>query len=171
MGVTWKKYDATYKKRVDIDRDTYLPRRSPKEVIQCTGCGAFYHRRRWALTAPTDFNPAVHVHAVYCPACEKMKDGRASGELHLAGLDGAEKAEVLRILRNEEAHARDKNPLERIMRLEQARGDWKIETTTEKLAQRLGRAVKKARGGKVLYKWSHNNKFVRVYWQKTNGTA
>jgi hypothetical protein len=171
MGVTWKKYDATYKKRVDIDRDTYLPRRSPKEVIQCTGCGAFYHHRRWVLTVPTDFSPPVHAHAIYCPACEKIKDGRASGELHLAGLDGAEKAEVLRILRNEEAHARDKNPLERIMRLEQARGDWKIETTTEKLAQRLGRAVKKARGGKVLYKWSHNNKFVRVYWQKASGTA
>jgi hypothetical protein len=40
-----------------------------------------------------------------------------------------------------------------------------LETTTEKLAQRLGRAVHKARGGKIAYKWSHNNKFVRITWQ------
>jgi hypothetical protein len=35
-----------------------------------------------------------------------------------------------------------------------------------KLAQRLGRAVRKARGGKLQYKWSHNNKFLRVTWDK-----
>jgi hypothetical protein len=52
------------------------------------------------------------------------------------------------------------------MGLEALDGGWKVETTTEKLAQRLGRAVRKARGGKVEYKWSRNNKFVRVCWEK-----
>jgi hypothetical protein len=75
---------------------------------------------------------------------------------------------MARILRNEEARARDKNPLERIMRLQETDGAWKVETTTEKLAQRLGRSIKKARGGEVNYKWSHNNKFVRVVWEKTS---
>jgi hypothetical protein len=51
------------------------------------------------------------------------------------------------------------------MRVETANGNWKVHTTTEKLAQRLGRALKKARGGKVVYNWSHNNKFVRVVWE------
>jgi len=45
-------------------------------------------------------------------------------------------------------------------------GEWKVETTTEKLAQRLGRSLRKARGGKIAYKWGHNNKFVRVVWEK-----
>jgi hypothetical protein len=62
-----------------------------------------------------------------------------------------------------------KNPLERIMGLEETNGRWKVETTTEKLAQRLGRSVKKARGGKIVYKWGHNNKFVRVVWEKVAG--
>jgi hypothetical protein len=70
------------------------------------------------------------------------------------------------ILRNEEDRAREKNPLERIMRLETKNGDWKVETTTEKLAQRLGRSIRKARGGKLVYKWGHNNKFIRVLWEK-----
>jgi hypothetical protein len=81
-------------------------------------------------------------------------------------MDTAERQEIVRILRNEEEQARTKNPLERMMRLETVDGGWKIETTTEKLAQRLGRAVRKARGGTVNFKWSHNNKFVRVRWEK-----
>jgi hypothetical protein len=52
------------------------------------------------------------------------------------------------------------------MRMDAANGGWRVETTTEKLAQRLGRSIKKARGGKIAYKWGHNNKFVRVSWQK-----
>jgi hypothetical protein len=52
------------------------------------------------------------------------------------------------------------------MRIQAGNGDWRIDTTTEKLAQRLGRSLRKARGGKVVYKWSHNNKLVRVFWDQ-----
>jgi hypothetical protein len=161
-----KKYNTQYKKKVDVERDTYLPRLSPKEVIQCTGCGAFYHRRHWALAAPAGFNVPTHAHPVYCPACRKTKEHYPSGELSLRGMDSAERREILRILRNEEEQARSKNPLERIMSMAQQNGEWKVETTTEKLAQRLGRSVRKARGGKLAYKWAHNNKFVRVVWEQ-----
>jgi hypothetical protein len=166
MGITWKRYDATYKKRTDIDEDSYLPGRSPKEIIQCSGCGAFYHRRHWMLTPPAGFHSPVHRHLIFCPACRKIKEHSASGELQLLGTEDADRGEVLRILRNEELRAREKNPLERIMRVEQMGNGWKVQTTTEKLAQRLGRSVCKARGGKIAYKWSHNNKFVRVIWEK-----
>ncbi len=161
-----KRYNTQYKKKVDVERDTYLPRRSPKGVIQCTGCGAFYHRRHWMLAVPAGFIPPVHMHPIYCPACRKMKEQYPSGELSLRGMDPAERQEVLRILRNEEEQARNKNPLERIMRVAQKNNDWQVETTTEKLAQRLGRSVRKARGGKLAYKWSHNNKFLRVVWEQ-----
>ena len=82
------------------------------------------------------------------------------------GVELEERKEIAGILRNEEERARIKNPLERIMRMDAANGGWRVETTTEKLAQRLGRSVKKARGGKLDYKWGHNNKFVRVVWEK-----
>jgi len=165
MKAAAKKYNTTYKKKIDIDRDTFLPRRSPKEIIQCSGCGAFYHRRHWTLVPPAGFNPPVHLHPIYCPACRKIKERRPSGEVDLLGMGAGDRGEVLRILRNEERRAREKNPLERIMRLEGTREGWKVETTTEKLAQRLGRALGKARGGKVAYRWSHNNKFLRVLWR------
>jgi hypothetical protein len=166
-----KKYNTNYKKKIDVFHDTFLPRRSPKEIIQCSGCGAFYHRRHWTLTAPPGFTSPVHLHPVYCPACRKIIEHSASGELHLGAVGDSDRGDLLRLLRNEETKARQKNPLERIMRLEAVNGGWKIETTTEKLAQRLGRSVRSARGGKLAFKWSHNNKFVRVLWEQKPAPA
>lgn len=165
MKSSVKKYNTAYKKRV-LERDSYLPLLSPKGIIQCSGCGAFYYRRRWTLSPPDGFSHPVHAHPTYCPACTKMRDHYPGGELHLLGVEGGERGEIARILRNEEERARQKNPLERIMQLQAKDGDWRVETTTEKLAQRLGRSIKKARGGKIEYKWGHNNKFVRVIWNK-----
>lgn len=165
MRPSTKKYNTMYKKRV-LERDCYLPRRSPKEIIQCTGCGAFYFRRRWTLSLPGEFSNPVQTHPIYCPACTKTRERFPGGELHLVGVEAANRNEIARILRNEEERARQKNPLERIMRLQVTNGDWRVETTTEKLAQRLGRSIRKARGGKLQYKWGHNNKFARVVWEQ-----
>ncbi len=166
MSTTTKTYDTTYKKKVEVDRDRYLPRQTLKGTIQCSGCGAFYYRRHWTLNPPIGFSYPVHAHPIYCAACRKIRDRFPGGELQLLGVEAGERGEIVRILRNEEKRAREKNPLERIMGLQEEEGNWKVETTTEKLAQRLGRSIKKARGGNIAYKWGHNNKFVRVVWEK-----
>ena len=41
-----------------------------------------------------------------------------------------------------------------------------VTTTTEHLAQRLGRALEKAFSGDVLYDFSHENKLARVKWRR-----
>jgi hypothetical protein len=74
--------------------------------------------------------------------------------------------EILRLIANEEKRAREKNPLERIMSLSQGQEQLVLTTTDEKLAQRIGRELHKACGGTVTYNWSHNNKFVRVRWER-----
>ena len=116
-----KKYNTAYKKRV-LERDTYLPLLSPKGIIQCSGCGAFYYRRHWTLNPPSGFSYPVHAHPIYCAACRKIRDRFPGGELQLRGVEAGERGEIVRILRNEEQRAREKNPLERIMRLQEARG-------------------------------------------------
>lgn len=166
MRSAQKKYNTLYKK-YHSERDMYLPRLDPKGVIQCSGCGAFHHRRHWTLTPPAGFISPIPSRLVFCPACRKIQDKFPGGELTLRGVEAADRGEIARILRNEESRAREKNPLERIMRMDAANGGWRVETTTEKLAQRLGRSVKKARGGKIAYKWGHDRKFVRVVWEKS----
>lgn len=161
-------YATGYKKKVDVETDTYLLRSSPKGVLSCHQCGAAYYRRRWTLTPTGDLQRRMNVpggfRSVLCPACRKIDDRYPSGELRLLGVTAEENKTVLRLLKNEEERARQKNPLERIMTIETDGTEWKVETTTEKLAQRLGRSLEKARGGKATYQWSHNNKFVRVVW-------
>ena len=149
----------------------YVPRLEPKGgVIQCSGCGAFHYRRHWTLTPPPGLASRTHEQLVLCPACRKIQDKYPGGELTLRGVEAENRAEIARILRNEESRAREKNPLERIMRMDAANGGWRIETTTKKLAQRLGRSIKKARGGKLSYKWEHDtNKYVRVVLEKSGG--
>ena len=165
-----KRYTTSYKKRVDVERDPYLPRWSPKGILYCSRCGAIYYRRRWTLTPPPDIRDWAEfrdgVRSALCPACRKMRERYPSGEVLLVGVTREESEEILHLLRNAEQTARANNPLERIMELTAQGSKWKVTTTTENLAQRLGRCLEKARGGKVTYKWSHNNKFVRVCWQK-----
>ncbi|HWP59803.1 MAG TPA: BCAM0308 family protein [Candidatus Acidoferrales bacterium] len=165
-----KRYTTAYKKKVDVERDMYLEKRRPKGIRRCAGCGAVYYRHHWALAAPPQTEKRAELRprrAVLCPACRKIRDGYPGGELRIATPPAREKGDILRIVRNEEKRAREKNPLERIMSIEtDGPTGWKIHTTTEKLAQRLGRRLRKALGGAVDYRWSHNNKFVRVVWRE-----
>jgi len=170
MTSSARRYNTAYKKSAKVERDIYLPRRAPKGILSCRGCGAVYYRRRWTLEPTREVLKRVElrdgVSLTCCPACEKMRDHYWLGVVQISGLGAAEKCEIVKLLRNEEARAREKNPLERIVRIADEDGGLRVETTTEKLAQRLGRSLAKARGGKVAYRWSHRNKFARVVWEK-----
>jgi hypothetical protein len=41
-----------------------------------------------------------------------------------------------------------------------------VETTTEKLAQHLGRAIHKAYKGDLNFHWGEVDRLVRVYWSR-----
>jgi NMD protein affecting ribosome stability and mRNA decay len=165
MRTKAKKYNTIYKKKIDVHHDSFTPRRAPRESSRCGGCGAYYYRRRWSLEEPAKNLGRDRLRLAYCPACRKIKAKSVSGIVQLRTVPDSERGELLQLVRNEQSKARQKNPLEQIIRIEAAIGGWKIATTTEKLAQRLGRSIQKARGGKLAYRWSHNNKFVRVLWE------
>ena len=167
MSRTRKTYNTMYKKNSGADRDSYLSRRSPDGILSCRGCGAIYALGRWALEPAEDIRRRAETDArlVECPACRKIRDHYALGIVEISGIGAADKKEILRLLKNEETRARAKNPLARILAVVNDVRGMRIETTTEKLAQRLGRSLNKARGGKVTYKWSHRNKFARVLWE------
>lgn len=171
MNSSKKRYTTSYKKNVAVKRDVYLFRRSPKGILSCRGCGSIYNLRRWTLEPTAEIRKRVElrdgVSLTYCPACQKMRDHYWLGVVQISGIGAGEKREVIRLMKNEETRAREKNPLERIVRISDEDGGLRVETTTEKLAQRLGRRLGKARGGKVTYKWSHRNKFARVLWEKS----
>ena len=100
-----KKYNTLYKKG-HVEMDMYVPRLDPKGVIQCSGCGAFHHRRYWTLTPPPGLSSQMHSHPVFCPVCRKIQDSFPGGELTLRGVEAENRQEIARILCNEELRAR-----------------------------------------------------------------
>ncbi len=150
-----------------VNKDPYLPQGSRGKIAVCESCRAVYMKKRWygaGEAALSKTQPAK----VVCPACLKMRDNFPGGIVTLRGdYVLAHKQDVMNLVRNEEERARGFNPLERVMSIkENGHGSIVISTTNEKLAQRLGRAIKKAFHGEVTYRWSHDNKLVRVDWER-----
>ena len=78
----------------------------------------------------------------------------------------AHKDELVTLLKNEAAKVGKRNVMDRIIQMAPEGEKLVVETTTEKLAQHLGRAVYKAYKGDLSFKWSEPNRFVRVYWNR-----
>ncbi len=163
---TAKSYKLSYKKKT-ATTDSYLPRGASRRISVCEGCRAVYMNKRWYVGDDRAVR-SDDVATTVCPACLKIRDNFPGGIVTLRGeyvLD--HKQDIMNLIRNEEERARGFNPLERVMSVrENGYGSIVISTTNEKLAQRLGRAIKKAFHGEVTYRWSHDNKLVRVDWER-----
>ncbi len=144
--------------------------KSSTDPAICASCQAVWHKGKWSLDPAVrrDVKRWRRPTSAICPACRSAKEGIPTGILYLTGsfLD-KNRAEILNLVRNTEGVAATKNPLERILRIEEdSRRQLVVETTSEKLARRLGRAVSKACGGTLEIRFSHEDKLVRVYWRR-----
>jgi hypothetical protein len=164
--------NQTYTKRVDHEAGRHRTKRAMPEPAVCEVCGDVYADRRWSKPDPArhsakhpNFRPAT---PVVCPACQRQRDDAPSGYLHLdGGFLADHKEEIERLIHNEAERASEDNPLARLMKWEKdKKGRLTVATTTEHLAQRLGRALEKAYDGKVRYDFSHENKLAHVYWRR-----
>jgi NMD protein affecting ribosome stability and mRNA decay len=167
VGKVERSYKQTYKKKTSTS-DPYLPRGASRKVSVCEGCRAVYMKKRWYADGAVEVAVLRNPEAakIVCPACLKIRDNFPGGIVTLKGdYVLPHKQDLLNLVKNEEARARGFNPLERVMSVkENGYGSIVISTTNEKLAQRLGRAIKKAFHGEVAYHWSHDNKLARVDW-------
>jgi NMD protein affecting ribosome stability and mRNA decay len=105
---------------------------------------------------------------VVCPACQKIRHGYFEGEVTLASGSflTEHKEEILNLIHNEEDRAKGINPLERILSITEEKGKILVQTTNEKLTQRIGRLLEKAYQGKTEYHWSEDTKLLRVTWAR-----
>lgn len=160
---------STFIKSIDTCKDPYLPKGGSHDMALCKQCHAIYHNKRWYLdeglyAKNIDLPSTV---SVTCPACQKIKDNFPGGIVTLTGDFLQEhKKDILNLIKNEEERARGFNPLERIIKISSGSKKMEISTTNEKLAQRIGRKIKKAFSGEVEYKWSQDTKLLRVSWSR-----
>lgn len=160
---------AHVNRKVQYYCDPYLQDLPPEEVAVCRECRSVYGKGVWKLQsqAANDLAKAERVNETTCPACRKIHDRLPGGIVTLSGgfLQQHEQ-EIVNLINNENKSAMEVNPLERIMDIEMRESELVIWTTNEKLAQRIGRAVRKAYSGEVEYKWSKGTKLARVNWHR-----
>lgn len=156
--------------RAGTSPDPYAGDAALKEPAICRDCHALYRNKRWAID-PVAYDLAENdrqTRWVSCPACRKIADGYAEGVVTLSGDYLFEHEEEIRnILKNEETRAITKNPLQRIMRIEQKEGELLIETTEQKLAEHLGRVLHRAHQGELQVNWSPDHAVCRVHWERS----
>ncbi len=160
---------STFIKSIDTCKDPYLSKEGSHDMAICKQCHAIYHNKRWYLDEDLyakniDLPSTV---LVTCPACQKIKDKFPGGIVTLTGEFLQEhKDEIINLIKNEEERARGFNPLERIININNGSKGVEVTTTNERLAQRIGKKVKKAFSGEVEYKWSQDTKLLRVTWRR-----
>ncbi len=165
-------YSPASRKNVDRETDPYIPRKSASAVGICPKCRAIYRNKRWVIdekeyAALTRKGAPGGIAWGRCPACRKIEDGFVAGVVTLrGGYLRDHRDDIVNLIRNEEKRAMGFNPLERIIRMEDKGETLEIATTDEKLAQRIGRELRKACRGIVAYKWSEDSKLLRVNWAR-----
>ena len=150
--------------------DPYVMDEGRPEPAVCIRCHAVYKNKHWYFEENEFKYLRENREAVEtaCPACQKITQSYPEGVVTLRGdYLWHHEEEIRNILKNEENKAMAKNPLERIMRMEREGDDLVIETTEEKLAEHLGRALNKAHQGELKIDWSDQHSLCRVTWERS----
>ena len=135
------------------------------EPTVCPRCHLVYRNGRWQ-TADADPN-GKRSNESHCPACRREMDLLPGGLLYLSGgYLGHHKQEILSIARNQASSAAAQRPLQRIMWIEEEKGNTEIATTNGHLALRIGKAIESACKGSLDIKHAHGDQLVRVYWKR-----
>lgn len=137
--------------------------------VVCTRCGAEARGQRWVAAEGNGFTrlAAGAAAGTLCPACIKTEEDLPQGIVTLRGdYWRHHRAEIQNLIQNVAADAAEVNPMARIMTVKDDDETLVVETTTEKLAQRIGRQLVRAYNGSVRYRWSGGNHLVRVDWER-----
>lgn len=143
----------------------------PSKPSVCEMCGAIYYNSRWYQpdAAPVPEGEARQLPKVVCPADRRKRDKAPAGIVSVSGpFFNDHRQTIEQLIDNEEARARGVNPMERIIDRADDGAELILETTTPKLAQRIGHALEKAYHGDINYQWSDNNRLARVTWQRND---
>jgi len=162
-----KRYDTSYKKKEHPKQDPYAMLRAPKGPAICRKCLAIYADKRWhfdKVQAPK-LAASPRTQKLVCPACQKTRDDYPEGLVTLKWSNLREhESEIRGLIANVEARAVSVNPLDRVMKIVRRKKELEIQTTNDRLAQRIGRALVRAYKGKAAYNWAHRDMMVRVTW-------
>jgi len=142
--------------------DPYRVRGKYLEPTTCPECGAIYHLGRWQW-GEAQAGAELHL----CPACQRIRDRVPAGQLTLSGpFFEAHRAEVLHLVRNTEAGARARHPVERVIDINEEPGKAVVTLTDVHLTHGLGEALHRAYQGELDSRYTDGDDLLRVSWSR-----
>jgi len=150
------------------DRRFAIPLDVPGPAI-CTRCHAYLETDHWAYDSQRyqQLKSRSDVHTMLCPGCTRIEKRLYEGEVIVHhNWQAVDKQEVLNLIHHEEARARATNPTARIALLEDRGDELYILTTTQFLAERIGKELYKAYRGALQVMPLPRERFSRVRWSR-----
>jgi len=138
-------------------------------TLVCPACHAILKDVIWfvdeAQYREIDGKPGVR--PALCPGCLKVARGIYEAEVILQSrLLIPSKSAAMDLISNEEERARCSNPMARLTAVEDFGDEIKILTTTALLAERIGKAFRKAYEGDLEIQRQTPQAFCRVRWHR-----
>lgn len=148
--------------------DPYRSQEKPLGTPRCPECKSINIRGRWL--SPTHVKalrtPGLATRKLKCPACRQLNDRFAMGVIELHGRTWeSKKDEVMNTIQNAEEIARNRNDQERVLWTQRKDNITKIYVSLPELARHIGRVLERSFKGKVEYKRSTEEPYLRVRWQ------
>lgn len=143
-------------------------KRNLKDVLICRYCNAIYEDKHWVSLEKLKLKFIDKLKPGVCPACHEEHSHISDGVLKLRGsFISQHRAEIENTILNLGKTAEQKDILNRIERIETQPDALTIYTTKNQLAVKIGKKIDSShKGGKLIIKWSKNDKPVEVTWNK-----
>jgi len=134
------------------------------DIVMCKECSAVYFHKNWHhnLEEYQELSEDKPIKFVVCPACQMIKDKMFEGQLILKNTPADKKEEILKLVKNVGERAFKRDPLDRIISIQNKGGDIEILTTENQLAVSIGKQIKRAFKGDLEIKWSHQESTARI---------
>lgn len=164
-GDKWIKHTWEF----ETTQDPYAITKALSGEAVCPQCKAVFKDKRWFIdeALAEELMEDETIPKILCSGCRKSLEKYAMGYLYISGsFWNTHSEDIMKLINNEVEKARGLNPLHQIINVYEEDGIVVIETTTDNLAQRLGRALYKAYKGNLEFKWTKGEKLVRVYWSR-----
>jgi hypothetical protein len=137
------------------------------EPSVCEKCGAVYARRTWRQDRRVTEALLNTAAWTVCPACRQATRGEYYGRVLIRGSYAlTNEAAIRERIRKVEERARFTQPERKLVSVERDGDVLEVLTTSQKLAHRIAKELKKAFHGRATYSWSDRDGSLFATWER-----
>ena len=150
---------------------TRKTRSTPGPTV-CHRCGAVFARKTWRRDRRVSLAFLEGATWQVCPACKQAGGAEGFGKVVLRGAYlAANEDAIRRRIQNVADRAEFTQPQHRVASVTRERDTLEVLTTSQKLAHRIARELKKAFHGRTSYSWSDRDGTLFATWERADVPA